>query len=207
MRKDVTAVRGLNGLVALSCAALIACSARVITKNPETPVHYDAEYDYTDLHEFTRKLVTSMLSKKPISETSEAPVVVIYGLSNRTDEHIDLQAISDGIRAKLHESGKVKFVAKEQREAIDQEVEYQTKGGKVDPSTQIRLARQAGARYMLTGTIYSISKDQIPQVRFKKRELKWFKLTLELTDVETALIAWTDEVEIAREVRKPYIGW
>ncbi len=30
---------------------------------------------------------------------------------------------------------------------------------------------------------------------------------LELTDVETALIAWTDEAEIAREARKPYIGW
>lgn len=148
-----------------------------------------------------------MLSKKPISEIADAPVVVIYGLTNRTDEHIDLQAITDGVRAVLHDSGKVKFVAKEQREAIDREAEYQTKSGKVDPATQMRLAKQAGAKFILTGTIYSISKDQIPQVRLKKRELKWFKLTLELTDVETSLVAWTDEVEIAREVRKPYIGW
>lgn len=200
----------MNGhrIAALLISAVIAaCSARVIAKNPEQPVHYDTGYDYTDLREFTRKLVQSMLTKKPISESSDAPVVVIYGLQNRTDEHIELKAITDGIRAKLHESGKVRFVAKEQRESIDKEVDYMMKSGKVDPAAHIKLARQAGAKYMLTGTLYSLSQDQIPQVRFKKRELKWFKLTLELTDVETALIAWTDEAEIAREARKPFIGW
>lgn len=189
------------------CLALSACSAKVLTKNPEKPVHYDEGYDYTDMHEFTRKLVNSILSKKPISERADQPVVVIYGVTNRTDEHIDLQAVTDAIRARLHDSGKVRFVAKEQRAEIDKEVDYMTKSGKVDPATQIRLAKQVGAQYMLTGTIYSMTKDQIPQVRLKKRELKWFKLTLELTDVETALIAWTDEAEIAREARKPYIGW
>lgn len=192
----------------LTISLLVAgCAATVQSKNPEKPVHYDTDYDYTDLHEFTRKLVGSMLSKKPIVDASDAPVVVIYGLGNRTDEHIDLQAITDAIRAKLHESGKVRFVAKDQRESIDKEVAYMTQSGKVDPSTYIRLAKQAGAKYMLTGTIYSMTEDQIRQVRFKKRELKWFKLTLELTDIETALIAWTDEVEIAREARRPYIGW
>lgn len=191
----------------LLCLAMPACSAKVLTKNPEKPVHYDEGYDYTDLHEFTKKLVSSILSKKPISERSDQPVVVIYGVTNRTDEHIDLQAVTDAIRARLHDSGKVRFVAKEQRAEIDKEVDYMTKSGKVDPATQIQLAKQVGAQYMLTGTIYSMTKDQIPQVRLKKRELKWFKLTLELTDVETALIAWTDEAEIAREARKPYIGW
>lgn len=194
-------------MILLFSCALAGCSAKVITKNPEQPVHYDTEYDYTDLHEFTRKLVQSMLSKKPIVESADAPVVVIYGLTNRTDEHIDLKAVADGIRAKLHESGKVRFVAKEQREAIDKEADYMMKSGKVDPATHIKLAKQAGAKYMLTGTLYSLAQDQIPQVRFKKRELKWYKLTLELTDVETALIAWTDEAEIAREARKPFIGW
>lgn len=187
--------------------ALAACSARVITQNPEKPAHYDADYDYTDLHEFTRKLVQSILNKKPLSEAQDQPVVVIYGLNNRTDEHVDLQSVTDSIRAKLHESGKVRFVGKDQRESIDKEVDYMMKSGKVDSATHIRLAKQVGAKYMLTGTLYSLSKDQIPQVRFKKRELKWYKLTLELTDIETALLAWTDEAEIAREVRKPFIGW
>lgn len=198
----------ISGWAILMFSILFAgCAASVISKNPDRPIHTDADYDYTDLHEFTRKLVSSMLSKKPIADHPDKPVIVIYGLTNRTDEHIDLQAVTDAVRAKLHESGKVQFVAKPQREQIDEEVDYMTKSGKVDPATQIRLAKQVGARYMLTGTIYSLTKDQIPQVRFKKRQLKWFKLTLELTDIETALIAWTDEVEIAREVRKPYIGW
>lgn len=200
-------VKSQTWVIGFLCLIFAGCSAKVITKNPETPIHYDAEYDYTDLHEFTRNLVKSMLSKKPISERSDQPIVVIYGLTNRTDEHIDMKAITDALRTKLHDSGKLRFVGKEQREKIDQEVNYMMQSGKVDPSTYIRLAKQVGAQYMLTGTLYSLSKDQIPQVRLKKRELKWFKLTLELTDIETALIAWTDEAEIAREVRKPYIGW
>lgn len=189
------------------CALLAGCAATVQSKNPDKPIHYSEDYDYTDLHVFTQKLVGSILSKKPVSEATNQPVVVIYGLQNRTDEHIDLQSITDSIRTRLHESGKVRFVAKDQREMIDKEVDYMMKSGKVDPATQIRLAKQVGARYMLTGTLYSMSQDQITQVRFKKRELQWYKLTLELTDVETALIAWTDEAEIAREARKPFIGW
>lgn len=191
----------------LLAIVMLAGCASVKVKDPEKPVHYDEDYDYTDLHAFTHKITQSAINSQPLASAADKPVVVIYGLRNRTDEHIDVQAVTDAIRAILHKSDKVRFAAKEQRDQIEQEIDYQQSSGNVDKDTQIRLARQVGARYMLTGTIYSISKQQMKQVRFKKRELKWFKLTMELTDLESGLIAWTDEVEIARESGKPLIGW
>jgi len=60
---------------------------------------------------------------------------------------------------------------------------------------------------MLTGTLRSIKKKQPKQFRLKKRTLQYYSLTLELTDLQTGLIEWTDNVEIVRESAKPFIGW
>jgi PBP1b-binding outer membrane lipoprotein LpoB len=44
-------------------------------------------------------------------------------------------------------------------------------------------------------------------VRLKKKTLQYYSLTLELTDLQTGLIEWTDSAEIVRESSKPFIGW
>ena len=73
--------------------------------------------------------------------------------------------------------------------------------------TRVARARQVGAKYMLTGTLRSITKKQPRQVRLKKKTLQYYSLNLELTDIETGLIEWTDKVEVIREAAKPFIGW
>ena len=74
-------------------------------------------------------------------------------------------------------------------------------------SRKSQKARQVGAEYMLTGTLRSIEKDELRQVRLTKKSLKYYSLNLELTDIETGLIEWADSVEVIREVSKPFIGW
>ncbi len=53
----------------------------------------------------------------------------------------------------------------------------------------------------------SIEKKQPKQFRVKKKNLIYYKLTMELTNLKTGLIDWTDEFEIVREASKPFIGW
>jgi PBP1b-binding outer membrane lipoprotein LpoB len=60
---------------------------------------------------------------------------------------------------------------------------------------------------MISGTLRSIKKKGAKQVRLKKKTLQYYSLTLELTDLQTGLIEWTDNVEIVRESSKPFIGW
>lgn len=180
--------------------------ATVKEKDVEKRIHYDEQYDYTDLHDYTVKLADSLLDSDPIRRAKEPPILIVYGIDNHTNEHIDMKAITDAIRKELVSRGKVKFVNIERRSDIDIEGDYMY-SGRVDPAKRIQLGKQVGAEYMLTGTMYSITKKQPRQVRLKKKTLQWYKLTLELTNIETSLIEWTDEVEIAREISKPFIGW
>jgi len=60
---------------------------------------------------------------------------------------------------------------------------------------------------MISGTLRSIDKDQPRQIRWFKKELKYYSLVLELTDLQTGLIDWTDSAEIVRESSRPFIGW
>jgi PBP1b-binding outer membrane lipoprotein LpoB len=69
------------------------------------------------------------------------------------------------------------------------------------------VGRQLGARYMLTGSLVKITKDTPRQVRLSKQEQVYFQLTIEVTDLETGLIAWTTQKERVRGASKPLIGW
>jgi PBP1b-binding outer membrane lipoprotein LpoB len=40
-----------------------------------------------------------------------------------------------------------------------------------------------------------------------RTEINYYKLTVEVTDLESGLIAWTTEKEFARAARLPLIGW
>ncbi len=184
----------------------IGCTVTTRTVSPKEQLHYDEAYDFSDKKTIVNKLVDSFLAKFPSPDSSKRPVIIVYGIANRTSEHISTSGITDDIRQGLLASGKVSFVSETQRGNIERETGYEY-GGAVSPETRIQRARQVGARYMLTGTLRSIEKDQPRQVRFKKKTLKYYSLNLELTDMQTGLLEWADSVEVIREASKPFIGW
>ncbi len=185
---------------------LSGCTATTKTYSPDATIHYDETYGFSDKHQIVDALVKSLLAKPPLVSTFDRPVIVIYNVANRTSEHISTSGITDDIRQAILSSGKARFTNKVQRESIAEETKYQY-GGSVSNATRITRARQIGAKYMISGTLRSIQKNQSKQVRLKKKTLKYFSLTLELTDLETGLVEWADSVEIVREASKPLIGW
>ncbi len=191
-------------LVAALCLA-IGCRASTRTVSKDEVIHYDESYDFNDKKQIVETLVEPLIAQT-FPPMGEKPVLIVYGIANRTDEHISTSGISDDIRMELVRSGKFKIVHKEQRDNIAREKSYQY-NDEVAPETRIKRARQIGARYMLTGTLRSIEKKEPRQVRVKRKELKYYSLNLELTDIETSLISWVDKVEIIREASKPIIGW
>ena len=133
------------------------------------------------------------------------PILVVMGVENRTDEHIDTKAITDTIRTKLINSGKASFVNESRRNSLMQEQGYQM--ANVTPETRVAIGKQLGARYMLTGSLVKITKDTPRQVSLSKKEQVYFQLTVEVTDLETGLIAWTTQKERVRGASKPIMGW
>lgn len=185
---------------------MAGCSASTRNLSADDTIHYDESYDFTDKKNIVDYLVSSLLNKPPLVARYDRPVLIIYGVANRTSEHIETSGITDDIRQAILQSGKARFVNKAQRDNIAEETEYQY-GGNVSAETRLQRARQVGAEYMITGTLRSIEKKDPKQMRLKKKTLMYYSLTLELTDLQTGLIEWTDSAEIVRESAKPFIGW
>jgi len=191
----------------MAAAMLLAgCSASTRDISPNDAVHYDEGYDFTDKKAIVDAMVASLVTKSPLAARNDRPVMIVYDVANRTSEHIATDGITDDIRQKILESGRAQFVNKTQRDNIEKELAYQY-GGNVLAETRTARARQIGAEYMLTGTLRSIEKDQAKQIRWFKKEMNYYSLVLELTNLQTGLIEWTDSKEIVRESSRPFIGW
>jgi uncharacterized protein (TIGR02722 family) len=186
---------------------MAGCTATTRDISPDEVLHYDETYDFADKKIIVSKLVDPLLASSPLSGSTDRPIIIIYGIANRTSEHIDTTGITDDIREALINAGKFQFINETQRNNIATETDYQYNSGAVSPATRIERGRQLGARYILSGTLRSIEKDEPRQIRLKKKSYRYYKVNLELTDIKTGLISWTNSVEIAREASKPIIGW
>ncbi|MCW8892492.1 MAG: penicillin-binding protein activator LpoB [Deltaproteobacteria bacterium] len=201
MRRFLLVFSGLLMLILLA-----GCSVTTREVAPDEQVIYDESYHFSDKKAIVDAMVTSLLSKYPLLRATDRPVLIVYGIANRTSEHISTSAMTDDIRQSLLASGRVRFINETQRQNIARETSYQY-GGTVAAETRIQKARQVGARYMLTGTLRSIEKNQPRQFRLKKKTLMYYSLNMELTDIQTGLIEWADSTEVIREASRPFIGW
>jgi len=187
-------------------ASVLSGCATTRTLDPNKEMHYDANYDFSDKKKIVDDLTASLLSGIQLPPGGEKPILIVYPIANETSEHINTSGITDDIRMALLRSGKYRFINEAQRSNILKETAYQN-AGHVDPSMQISQGKQLGADYILSGTLRSIEKRQLHQIRLTKKNLIYYSLNLEMTDLTTGEISWADKVELAREASRPIIGW
>lgn len=185
---------------------LSGCAATTRTLDPDVEQHYDASYDFSDKKQIVETLTDSLLSSSAVSTESGKPVIIVYGVDNETSEHINTGGITDDIRLSLIKSGEYRFLNRKQRSNVQAETNFQ-QAGFVPPEQRVSEGRQLGADYILSGTLRSIEKKQPRQWRLNKKELIYYSMNLELTNLESGEISWADNVEIAREASRPIIGW
>ncbi|MEI8139890.1 MAG: hypothetical protein WCI03_08490 [bacterium] len=162
----------------------------------------DTGYDFADLRNLAEAVNVELMSSAVLDKK---PILVVMGIENRTDEHVDTKAITDTIRTKLINDGKASFINESRRDALMKEQGYQLVN--CTPETQTLIGKQLGARYMLTGSLVKIKKDTPKQLSLSKKEQVYLQLTVEVTDLQTGLIAWTTQKERVRGASKPILGW
>jgi uncharacterized protein (TIGR02722 family) len=198
-----------GSLVILTIAVLsTGCRAfRASTKEVDvaTAKPMDTGYDYSDLRWLGNSVGTDISSWKTLDQGGKKPILVVMGIQNRTTRHIDTKAITDTIRTVVINNGKADFVNETRRDDMMKEQGYQI--ANCTTETRVAIGRQLGARYMLTGSLIEIKKEEPRQVRLSKGEEVYYQLTIEITDLETSLIAWTTQKERARGGSKPVLGW
>jgi len=156
------------------------------------------QWSETDMQKAVKDLVGSVMSHPTIANSKNPPLVMITRLQNKTSEHIDTQNIMDMVRVEMMRTGKVSFVDKEAREDMDEEYGYQS-SGRVTKETQ-KVARQLGAQFILNGRLDSIVQE------VGKDKTIYYKLTLNLTDLEKGVIRWSDYKQIRKLYKKKSVG-
>jgi hypothetical protein len=195
-----TSMAMLGGLLA---ALGLGCSGPVTTYgNAQATETVNADFGSTDLQIIADKMVASLISSNRLqpdpADPGKAPLVSVTRLRNETSEHIDTKSITDKIRTALIKSGKVRFSALEMQGELMQQ--YKLQGVMADTETAKAAGKQVGAKYILGGDISSIVKQT------GKVKDVYYKITLQCTDIESAVIEWADEVEIRKDQVRRLFG-
>lgn len=197
-------LKKLSSVAVLIVATALAtsCGPKAFIKgqydDPERENLLTDQWSETDMQKSVKEMVTSLVAHPKVASATKPPIIMVTKLQNKTSEHIDTQSIMDMVRVELSQSGKVSFVDKEAREDLDAEYEYQNSGrvggNKSGPGQQV------GADYILNGRMDSIVQE------VGKDKTIYYKVTLNMTDLKTNLVVWTNQKQLRKTYKKKTIG-
>jgi penicillin-binding protein activator len=183
---------------------LSACGPKAFVKgdydDPEKENLLNDQWSETDMQKAVKDMVSSMMVHPTIANAKSPPVVMVTNLQNKTSEHIDTQNIMDMVRVELMKSGRVTFIDKEARGDIADEYNYQN-SGMTSEETKKGPGGQTGADYIINGRLDSIVQE------VGKDKTVYYKLTLNLTNLKSSVINWSDHKQIRKTFRKKSVGF
>lgn len=193
--------------LALAVGGFLACTPDFQGEysNPEEIEIVDDRWNETDARKTGEILINSMLAKpwllEHVKDAGKKPIVMVNEIENRTDEHIDTEALGEAISHELLNSGKIRFVDAKRRKKILTEMNYQNQSGMVRSDHIKKLGRQIGADFLLSGAISSSVHSQ------GGLKTVTYQTVLELTKLETAEIVWKEKYDIKKRFKRSGSGW
>lgn len=187
----------------LSALILSSCGEKAFVKgdyeDPEKANLMNDQWSETDMQNVVKDLVASLAGHPAIKDAKNPPVVMVTQLQNKTSEHIDTQSVMDMVRVDLMKTGKVGFIDKEARQDIADEYNYQN-SGMVAKETKKGPGGQTGADFIINGRLDSIVQE------VGKDKTVYYKVTLNMTNLKTGMIVWSDNKQIRKAYKKKTIG-
>jgi hypothetical protein len=116
-------------------------------------------------------------------------------LKNNTDEHINTRLILEKMRTRMVNEGLAEFVDDQAFDMALEQLSLQA-SDLYDDTKAAKIGRFVGAKYILRGTISNIRK------REGRENSNYQNVTMDIFEIETLLIKWTDEVEFKRVTKK-----
>jgi hypothetical protein len=93
----------------------------------------------------------------------------------------------------------VRFINKTERGTLSDEYDY-AETGAVDPITAKKRGKQIGADYIMSGAL-ATNVQQVGNQKFI-----YYKLTMNMTNLETSTIDCTEERELRKKYNKRSVG-
>lgn len=191
-------------LILVSFVALSSCGGpKAFTKgeydDPSRVELLDDKFNEADLQQMAATVSAAMISCPDVVGAKKPPVVIMEQVQNKTEEHIDMQSLTDKIRTEMIKSRKIKFVNKTARETLDEEYRYNEAGNVAKEKMKSR-GKQTGADYIMSGAM-ATNIQQVGNDKFI-----YYKLTMNLTNLETSEIDCVEEKELRKKYRKRSVG-
>lgn len=197
MKKNLTLAVLALSLMVTSCGPKAFVKGQYDDVNRENLMN--DQWSETDMQKAVADLVGSLMNSPVITQSKKMPVVMVTNLQNKTSEHIDTQSIMDMVRVELMQSGRVAFIDKEARQDIADEYNYQN-SGMVGEDSKKGPGGQIGADFIINGRLDSIVQE------VGKDKSVYYKLTLNLTNLKTSMIQWTNQKQIRKTFKKKSVG-
>lgn len=181
----------------------VSCGPKAFVKGSYDDVERENllndQWSETDMQNAVKSLAASLMNHPAMANAKTPPIVMVTNLQNKTSEHIDTQSIMDKIRVELMKTGKAEFIDKEARQDIADEYNYQN-SGMVSEETKKGPGGQTGADFILNGRLDSIVQE------VGKDKTVYYKLTLNLTNLKSSVITWSDHKQIRKTFKKKSVG-
>lgn len=177
------------------------CATQVREVSLDRPAK-SAALEPQDVRRTVEKMVDSMLSDSIVIESvaGTRPVLDITEIKNRSTMHIDMNMITSSIRTKLIRSRLFRFMDRSTAASDLEFMNDQALNGLTDPSKAISAGQQSAAQMYLYGELSELRQD-IDGVSDR-----YFKFNLNLKDLRSGEIIWTDEQEIRKEQTRSAFG-
>jgi uncharacterized protein (TIGR02722 family) len=151
--------------------------------------------DRRDLQKLMHENMTALQASPVIQrwQAENRPTLTVLPLRNETSEHIDsaLDALISDIETILVNAGHVRVISIERQPQLIEEVRRQYSDG-YDRNQVARWGRQVGARYFVTGKVFSADERHEDE-----RRVQYF-MFLQVLDAETGDILFQNKTAVTK---------
>lgn len=199
--KGMKTALALASLMALSTGCATTPDVKYGDAASAKPLSTD--FGSSDLQQIAETMVDSLMTFPPVVEltSQKRPVLSVDKVKNKTMQHIDTESITDSVRAKMIKSGKFRFIDRTTDDAAIEEIKIQQESGLVNKKDAVNFGTQSGAEFILTSNF-----SEIKQKSGNVTDV-YYKFTMNLKNLRTGVLEWSDEKEIRKVSKKPLIGY
>lgn len=204
MNKKIISLLGITSTVFF----LTACGTsptRIDATGNDGLVTVD-EVDFKDWQIAAEKGINSLLESGVLNRADgRKSILMISTIKNSTTQHINTRILTDKIRQALLRSGKALTTTavggNGPDDAASKQVRRLEEDDMFNQSTVQKRGTAIAPDMSLSGEIV---QQQTSQGRMRE---SYFFFHMALTDLATGLAVWEDNVEIAKQGKKPLMGW
>lgn len=193
-KKLTTVLMGLTLSLILS-----SCITRQVQRvSPDEQIDVSGRWNSTDSKITANSMIDQILMQPWLEDfqkgNNRKPVLVVGLISNKSHEHIQSDIFINDLERTFIGTGKVRLVqAGDKREELRSE-----RAGQQDYASKETIKKwgqELGADFILQGSVNSIVDG------FNREKVLFYKVSLQLTNVETNEVVWMGDKEIKKYIR------